>query len=165
MNTVLFGENNLNILGEKVIIGENFKYSTVTLNDLSDLDLSKTKGVRIFLTVPSVDTPVCDLEIRRFNEEIDKINKATVYAISLDLPFAQSRWCGAANIKSAIVASDYKSRDFGMATGTFIEAVALLTRAAFVVDSNDKVVYVEYVKNVSDHPNYEAILEAAKKAN
>lgn len=162
MRTVIFGENKVNLLGKEVSVGKNFRYSTVTKNNLEDLNLEKTNGVRVFLTVLSLDTPVCDLEIRRFNDEIDKLNSVTIFAISMDLPFAQSRWCGAANIKSVEVLSDYKNREFGMATGTLADQLALLTRAAFVVDSNGKVVYSEYTKNASDPPNYEAILEVAK---
>ena len=161
---VTFQGNELHLIGRQVRVGDTFPDFTVSDNTLAPVSLKDTKGVRIFLSVPSIDTPVCDLEVRTFNERIDELNNVTIYTISMDLPFAQSRWCGAANIESVVTLSDYKDRFFGKNTGTYIEELGLLTRAAFVVDSNNKVIYVEYLSEITNAPDYDAILAASKNA-
>ena len=105
---------------------------------------------------------MCDLEIRRFNQEAAKIEGVTIYVLSNDLPFAQKRWCGAAGVDKVQTLSDYKDRSFGPAFGVFVPEKGLLVRAVFVVDKNDIVRHVEYVANVGTEPNYEAALNAAK---
>ena len=157
---IKFQGNPVNLEGTEVKLGETFRDFILSKNDLSSLTLENTKGVRVFLTVPSLDTPVCDMEIRNFNEKISDFKDVTCYTVSMDLPFAQSRWCGSAGIKNVITVSDYKDRSFGKSTGTYIKELGLLTRAAFVVDSNNKVVYVEYVEEITNEPNYEKILDA-----
>jgi len=161
---VTFKGNPLTLDGGQISVKDKMKDFAVAKNDLSPLKLSDTAGVRIFLTVPSLDTPVCDTEVRKFNEKAAAIKGVTVYAISVDLPFAQARWCAAAGIENVITASDYKDKAFAKATGTYIQELGLLTRAAFVVDASGTVVYSEYVPEVTSEPNYEAILEAAKNA-
>ncbi|MFR5264928.1 thiol peroxidase [Clostridium sp.] len=164
MRQAKFAGNPLTLEGKEVKVGESFRDFTVTNNDLSELKYSDTKGVRIFLAVPSIDTEVCDMEVRKFNKEASELENVTVYTVSMDLPFAQGRWCGAAGIGNVKVVSDYKSRSFGEATGTFIKELALLTRASFVVDSEGKVVFVEYLEEMTNEPTYKNILEAAKVA-
>jgi thiol peroxidase len=115
--------------------------------------------------VPSVDTPVCDLELRRFNEEAAKLpGDVQILTISMDLPFAQARWCGAAGVDKVATASDWRGADFGHKYGALIKELHLLARAVFVVDRDDKVTYVEYVKEVANPPDFDAALAAARKA-
>ncbi|MEZ5351149.1 MAG: thiol peroxidase [Bryobacteraceae bacterium] len=119
-------------------------------------------GVRIFSVVPSLDTPVCDAQTRRFNEEAAKLDGVSIYTFSMDLPFAQKRWCGAFGIDKVKMVSDHKDASFGSAYGTLIKNLRILSRAIFVVDNDNKIVHAEYVGEVGDHPNYEAALAAAK---
>ena len=159
---VTFKGDPLTLVGSQIGVGATFPDFTVTKNDLSPLTLADTNGVRIFLAVPSIDTPVCDLEVMTFNNRASEISGVSIYTISMDLPFAQARWCGAAGVKSVITASDYKDRSFAKATGTLVEELGLLTRAAFVVDQNGKVVHVEYLEEITEQPDFDAILAAAK---
>ncbi|MCI1944866.1 thiol peroxidase [Clostridium luticellarii] len=152
------------VSGNTLKAGDTVPDFVVTNNALEPLSLNDTKGVRIFLTVPSIDTPVCDLETRTFNEKASEIPGVTVYTISMDLPFAQSRWCAANGIKNVITASDFKDRTFGKNFGTYMDDLGLLARAAFVVDSSNKITYVEYVPEVTNQPDFDSILNAAKKA-
>ena len=131
-------------------------------NTLKDLTLSDTKGKRIFVTVPSLDTSVCDMEVRKFNEEASKLEDVTVYVVSMDLPFAQVRWCGNAGVDRVKTVSDYKQKSFGKNYGALIEEFCFLTRAIFVVDENNKITYVEYCKDVINEPDYESALNAVK---
>lgn len=162
MGNIKFDGTPMTLVGKTLNVGDTFNDFTVTTNDLKDFTLSDTKGVRIFLTVPSIDTPVCDMEVKKFNEEVAKLNGVTCYTISMDLPFAQSRWCGNSGIKSVITLSDYKYRSFGEATGSYIKELGLLARNSFVVDSAGKVTFVEYLEEMTNEPSYDKILEAAK---
>lgn len=164
MPNVTFKGSPITLEGQEVKVNDTFRDFTVVDNGLNDFKLSNTNGVRVFLTVPSIDTPVCDTEVRRFNQEIDSIPGATCYTISMDLPFAQSRWCGSAGIAKVQTLSDYKYKSFGEATGTYIKELGLLTRASFVVDKNNKVVFAEYLPEVANEPSYEKVLEAVMKA-
>lgn len=150
--------------GNIIKVGDTVPDFTIIDNNLDPISLKDTKGVRIFLTVPSIDTPVCDLETRTFNEKSSQIPGVTVYTISMDLPFAQKRWCAANGIKNVLTASDYKDRSFGKNFGTYIVDLGLLARAAFVVDSSNKVTYVNYIPEVTDYPDYDEILKAAREA-
>src|SRR6478609_8114228 len=144
-----------------------FKGNDVTLlgNDLSEVTLDSTKGsVRLISVVPSIDTGVCDAQTRRFNEEAAKLDNVKVLTVSVDLPFAQKRWCGANGIDNVQTLSDHRDLSFGEAYGVAIQELRLLARSIFVVDSNDNVTYVEYLPEVTEHPNYEAAIEAAKTA-
>ena len=129
--------------------------STVRLADTG-------KHTRIFSVVPSLDTPVCDMQTKRFNEEAAKLNDVDIYTISMDLPFAQKRWCGAFGVDRVKMLSDHKSGSFGSAYGTLIKDWRVESRAIFVVSPDNKIKYAEYVKEVSEHPNYDAALAAAK---
>jgi len=153
------------LLGPEIKVGDTAPDFTVVGGDLSPVTFADTKGsVRIISVVPSLDTGVCDAQTRRFNEEAAKLDGVTVLTVSVDLPFAQNRWCGAAGIDKVKTLSDHKDLSFGTAYGVAIKEFRLLSRAVFVVDANDKVVYAEYVPAAGEHPNYEAAIEAAKAA-
>ncbi|MFC4782687.1 thiol peroxidase [Eubacterium multiforme] len=151
------------IRGSEVRVGEDAPDFVVYNTELKPVTLKDTEGKRVFLTVPSLDTPVCDMEVKRFNKEATKLGDTTIYVISVDLPFAQARWCGAEDVDNVITLSDYKDRSFGGNYGVYIEEVGFLARAVFVVDENNKVIYVEYCKDISDQPDYDKVLEVLKK--
>lgn len=152
----------LTLEGTQVKVGDTAPNFTAVGNDLNPVSLNDTKGKRVFLSVPSIDTPVCDMEVRKFNTEASKLSNVEVYTISMDLPFAQARWCGAAGIENVKTVSDYKDREFGKNYGVYINELGLLSRAVFVVDENNRVVYVEYLQEITEEPNYEAVLNALK---
>ncbi|MDR7073790.1 thiol peroxidase [Fictibacillus barbaricus] len=163
--SVTFKEKPVTLLGSQVKVGDQAPDFKVLANDMSEVTLADTKGsVRLIAAVPSVDTGVCDAEVRRFNEEASKLENVKVLTISVDLPFAQKRWCGAAGVENVQTLSDHKDLSFGKAYGVAIEELRLLARSVFVIDSSDKITYVEYVDEVTSHPNYEAAIEAAKAA-
>lgn len=160
---VTFQGNPITLKGTQVKVGDTAPDFTVVDNDLNPLKLSDTKGKRVFLTVPSIDTAVCDTEVRRFNQEATKLGEdVTIYTVSMDLPFAQGRWCGGAGIDRVKTVSDYKQKSFGKNYGALIEEFCFLTRAIFVVDENNKITYVEYCKDVINEPDYESALNAVK---
>lgn len=166
MVAITFKENPVTLLGNEVKVGEKAPNFTVLANDLSPVTLENSKGsVRLISVVPSLDTGVCDAQTRRFNEAAAQLENVKILTVSVDLPFAQKRWCGAAGIDKVQTLSDHRDLSFGKAYGLAIQELRLLARAVFVVDSNDTVVYVEYVSEATNHPNYEAAIEAAKKAN
>lgn len=156
--------NPVTLVGERLRVGQTAPDFTVVDNNLNPVSLSDTSGVRIFAAVPSLDTPVCDIEARRFNEEAAKLPGVTVYVISMDLPFAQARWCGAAGVENVTTLSDHRDASFGTNYGVLIDGLRLLARAIFVVDANNKITHVEYVPEVSSEPNYDEALAAAKAA-
>jgi len=121
-------------------------------------------GVRIFSVVPSLDTPVCDAQTKRFEDEAGKLSNIRIYTISMDLPFAQKRWCGNFGINRITMLSDHLTGSFGEHYGTLIPDLRIESRAIFVLDAQNKLRHVEYVKDVGDHPNYEAALGAARAA-
>ena len=133
---------------------------------MSDYTLSSGAGkTRIIATVPPLDTAVCDLEAKRFNEEASKLGNVEVVVVSMDLPFAQKRWCGAANADRAVTASDHREGSFGKNYGVLISGGPLdrvLARAVFVIGRDDKVKHAEYVGSIGEHPHYDAALAAAK---
>lgn len=162
---VTFKGNPVTLLGPELKVGDQAPDFTVLDNDLNPVTLASSKGsVRIISVVPSIDTGVCDMQTRRFNEEAAKLAGAKVLTISVDLPFAQKRWCGAAGVENLQTLSDHRDLSFGKAYGVAIKELRLLARAVFVVDQNDKIVYVEYLPEVTTHPNYEAPILAAKQA-
>ncbi|MBI5544693.1 MAG: thiol peroxidase [Deltaproteobacteria bacterium] len=164
-NAVTFKGNPLDLEGPELKVGEKAPADfALVQNDMSPLaGPAMAKKPRIVVTVPSLDTPVCDLETRRFNTEATKVPGVTVYTVSMDLPFAQARWCGAAGINNVKTASDHKDRSFGRAYGAWLPALGLLARAVFVIDRDDVVRHVEYVSEVTHEPNYDKAIEAAKK--
>jgi thioredoxin-dependent peroxiredoxin len=162
---VTFKGKPVTLMGSQVKVGDKAPNFTVLANDLSEVTLDDTKGsVRLISVVPSIDTGVCDAQTRRFNEEAAKLDNVKVLTVSVDLPFAQKRWCGANGIENVQTLSDHRDLSFGEAYGVVIKELRLLARAVFVVNSNDEVTYVEYVNEVTDHPNYEAAIEAVKAA-
>ncbi|KSU83649.1 thiol peroxidase (atypical 2-Cys peroxiredoxin) [Fictibacillus enclensis] len=162
---VTFKEKPVTLAGKQVQVGDQAPDFTVLANDLSEVTLADSKGsVRLISVVPSIDTGVCDAQTRRFNEEASQLDNVKILTVSVDLPFAQKRWCAAAGVENVQTLSDHRDLSFGKAYGVAIEELRLLARAVFVVDSSDKVTYVEYVDEVTNHPNYEAAIEAAKAA-
>lgn len=130
---------------------------------LKPVTLAETgRKIRIFSVVPSLDTPVCDAQTRRFNEEAAKMPGVDIFTISVDLPFAQKRWCGAFGIDNIKMLSDHRDTSFGKAYGTLIRDLRIESRAIFVVDRENVVRYAEYVKEVGEHPSYEPALKAAR---
>lgn len=165
MANITFHGNQMTMLGSEVKVGDNAPDFKVLANDLSEVTLNDTKGnVRLISVVPSLDTGVCDAQTRRFNQEASNLGNVKILTISVDLPFAQKRWCGATGIKDVQTLSDHRDLSFGEAYGVVIKELRLLARAIFVIDSANKVTYVEYVSEATNHPNYEAALEAAKNA-
>jgi thiol peroxidase len=137
-------------------------FETVDLS-LQPVNLAKTgSSVRIFSVVPSLDTPVCDAQTKRFNEEAAKLANVDIYTVSVDLPFAQKRWCGAFGVDRVKMLSDHRSGSFGENYGTLIKELRIESRAIFVVDKENVIRHAEYVKEVADHPNYESALDVAK---
>jgi len=162
---VTFKGNPVTLLGPELKVGDQAPSFTVLANDLSPVTLEDSKGsVRIISVVPSLDTGVCDLQTRSFNEKASELEGVKILTVSVDLPFAQKRWCGAAGIDKVQTVSDHRDLSFGTAYGVAIKELRLLARAVFVVDKNDKIAYVEYVPEVTQHPDYEAPILAAKKA-
>ncbi|MBB6177167.1 thiol peroxidase [Anoxybacillus tengchongensis] len=165
MASVTFKGNPVTLIGQEVKVGDVAPNFTVLANDLSPVTLDDTKGfVRLISVVPSIDTGVCDAQTRRFNEEAGSIEGVKVLTISVDLPFAQKRWCAASGLENVVTLSDHRDVSFGQAYGVLIQELRLLARAVFVVDRNDRVTYVEYVSEATNHPNYEAAIEAARQA-
>jgi thiol peroxidase len=157
--------NPLTVLGPELKVGDKAPDFEAVDNGLKPVTLAVTgHGVRIFSVVPSLDTPVCDAQTKRFEEETGKLPNVSIYTFSMDLPFAQKRWCGAFGVDHVKMVSDHRTGSFGEAYGTLIKDLRIHSRAIFVVDKNDVIRYVEYVKEVGDHPNYEAALAAAKAA-
>ena len=159
---ITFNGDPITLVENQVKVGDTARDFLVVDNTLKDLTLADTKGKRIFVTVPSLDTSVCDMEVRKFNEEASKLEDVTVYVVSMDLPFAQVRWCGNAGVDRVKTVSDYKQKSFGKNYGALIEEFCFLTRAIFVVDENNKITYVEYCKDVINEPYYEGALNAVK---
>jgi thiol peroxidase len=162
---IKWGGGETDLVGHEVAVGEKAPDFTVIGNDMKPVTLKDTSGkVRIFSALPSLDTPVCDVETRRFNSEAAGIPGVEIWTVSMDLPFAQKRWCGAAGVDKVKTVSDHRSASFGEAWGVLEPNKRLLARAVFVVDKDDVVRHVEYVKEVREEPNYAAVLDAARAA-
>jgi len=162
-NATTMKGNPLTLLGPALKPGDKLPDFTVADNGLKPVKASDTSGVRIISAVPSLDTPVCDTETRRFNVEAGKLgHQVKVLTVSMDLPFAQKRWCGAAGIEHVQTLSDYQTGSFGLATGTLIKELRLLSRAIFVVDKAGVIRYVEYVPEIASEPDYGKALAAAQ---
>ena len=161
---VTFKGGPLTLIGPEIRVGDTAPDFQVLAQDLSTVKRSDGSGtVRIFSVVPSLDTPVCDAQTRRFNEEAARLpGGVEVWTISMDLPFAQRRWCGAAGIDRVKVFSDHRDASFGQAFGCLVKELRLLTRAIFVVDRQDVVRHAEYVREVTTPPNYDAALAAVR---
>jgi thiol peroxidase len=153
------------LVGQAVKVGQKAPDFEVTTNDLSTVKLSSFAGkVCIIASVPSLDTAVCDLETRKFNEKAAQLGSdVVVLTISMDLPFAQKRWCGAAGIKNVQTLSDHRDASFGRAYGVLIKDLRLLARAVFVVDKKGVVRYLQIVPEIATEPDYDAVLKAVKE--
>lgn len=159
---VTFRGNNVTLAGKQVKVGDTAPDFLLMDHSLNTVKLSDTSGKRVFIVVPSLDTPVCDLEVRAFNEKAAELGDISIYAVSVDLPFAQARWCGAHDIEKVVTLSDYKDREFGKNYGVYIEELGLLTRAVFIIDENNKVIYAEYVPEITNQPDFEAAYDALR---
>jgi thiol peroxidase len=166
MANVTLKGNPVKLVGNEVKVGETAPDFKTQKSDLSDYTLSSSAGkTRILLSIPSLDTPVCDAETKRFNEEASKVPGVEIACISMDLPFAMKRWCGAAGVDKITTASDHRDGSFGRNYGVLIEGGPfdrVHARAVFVVGPDDKLKYVEYVSEIANHPDYDAVLAAAK---
>lgn len=157
--------NPLTLVGKGVNAGEMAPDFEVVANDLSAVRLSSFRGkICLILSVPSLDTGVCDLQTRKFNEQAKALGgDVVVLTISMDLPFAQKRWCGAAGVKNVQTLSDHRKAEFGNAFGVLIKELRLLARAVFVVDAKGVVRYIQIVDELTNEPDYDAALGAMKK--
>lgn len=159
---VTFGGTPVQLAGTEIHPGDTIADFKAVKEDLSPFKLSEIKGRKLIVAVPSLDTSVCDAEVRRFNTEASAMDNVSVIVVSMDLPFAQKRWCGAAGIENVMVVSDYKDRDFAHTFGVYLPNVGLIARSIFLLDENNTVQYVQYVPEVTDHPDYEAALAATR---
>ncbi len=162
---VKFKGNPAALLGPELKVGDQAPDFQVVDNGLQPVTLATDAGkVRLVAVVPSLDTPVCDAMTRQFNQDAAALpDSVVVYTISVDLPFAQKRWCGNAGIEKVKTLSDYQERSFGLNYGLLLKELKLLARAVIVIDQQDKVSYVELVPEVTHEPDYTAALEAVKK--
>src|SRR5579864_7203550 len=156
--------NPLTLLGPELKPGDKAPDFSAVNDSLQPVNLAGTgKSVRIFSVVPSLDTPVCDAQTKRFNEEAAKLPGVEIFTISMDLPFAQKRWCGNYGVDKIKMLSDHRSGSFGEKYGTLIKDLRIESRAIFVLDPDNLIRYVEYVKEVAEHPNYDTALAAARE--
>ncbi|MGQ9485873.1 MAG: thiol peroxidase [Desulfosoma sp.] len=154
----------LTLVGPAISVGDAAPDFEALNNDLQPVRLSQFKGKTVILSsVPSLDTPVCDMETRRFNQEAEKLgDDVVVLTISMDLPFAQKRWCGAAGVTRVLTLSDHRDASFGQTYGVLIKELRLLARAVFVVAKDGIIKHVQLVKELTQEPDYAAVLNAVK---
>ena len=151
------------LVGRELKVGQKAPNFKLVANDMSLVELSRSRGkVRLLSVVHSLDTPVCDLQTQRFEQEASQFPDVVIYTISMDLPFAQARYCGAHNIKNLQTLSDHREASFGTAYGVLIKELRLLARAVFVIDKQGIVRYKQIVDEIASEPNYEAAINAAK---
>lgn len=162
---ITFAGNPLTLVGPEVKVGQAAPDFTVLDNELNAKTLADFEGkVKVISVVPSLDTGVCDAQTRWFNQDVTKLSDdVVVLTISMDLPFAQARWCGAAGVENVVTLSDHKDASFGQNYGFLIEELRLLARGVVVINKDNKVTYVEYVKEVTDAVNFDAVLAAVKE--
>jgi thiol peroxidase len=153
----------LDLVGPELNVGDKAPDFEAVDKGLQPVNLAATgSGVRIFSVVPSLDTPVCDIQTKRFNDEAAKNPAIAFYSISMDLPFAQNRWCNSFGVDNVKMVSDHKFASFGQAYGTLIKDWRIESRALFVVDQNNVLRHVEYVSEVANHPDYDKAIAVAK---
>ena len=160
--TVTMKGNILNLEGSALKVGDKAPDFVVVDSTLSTKNLKNFAGkIKVFSTTPSIDTPVCDAQVRRFNDEAAKLSdKVVIINVSMDLPFALSRFCSAKAINKVVTLSDYREASFGKTYGVLIKELRLLTRAVFIVDIDNKIKYIEILKEVANHPDYDKALKA-----
>lgn len=160
---ITMGGNPIKLLGSEIKVNDKAPEFSAVNKDMTPFNFSDLKGkLKIISVVPSVDTKICEFQTISFNEEATKHPEVVVLTISVDLPFAQQRFCVANDIENSIVVSDHRTLDFGMKYGFAIDDLRLLARGIVIVDKDDTVKYVEYVKEVGTHPDYEKALEFVK---
>lgn len=161
---VTFKGNPMTLIGPELKVGDQAPDFQVVGDGLKPVTLDSSKGkTRIFSVVPSVDTPVCAVQTKRFNEEAAKLgDNVVVYTISMDLPFAQKRFCGAEGTDKITAVSDFQAKSFGQNYGVLIKELGLLARSVFVIDPHDKIKYIQIVKEVAEYPDYDKAIAAAK---
>ena len=161
---ITFKGNPFTLLGPELKAGDKAPDFKVVDNSLTAVTLGSYSGkIKVISAVPSLDTPVCDTETRRFNQEAATLpDNVVVLTISLDLPFAQKRWCGAAGIDRVTTLSDYQDRSFATAYGVLIKELKLLSRSVFVIDASDTIRYIQHVPEVTSEPDYAAVLDAVR---
>jgi len=163
--TVAFRDTQLRVLGDALQPGDKAPEVELATGFLAKSKLlADTAGkIRLVSVVPSIDTSVCDAQTRRMNQEAANLGEqVVVITVSVDLPMAQKRWCGAAGVERVLMLSDYLNLDFGKAYGTAVPDLGAEQRAIFVIDANDVIRYVEYVPGIGQHPNYDAALAAVR---
>ena len=162
--TVTMKGNPLTLAGNQVKVGDKAPDFEVLANDLSPVRLSSFfPKVCLISSVPSLDTSVCDIQTKKFNEQAVALGEdVVVLTISMDLPFAQKRWCGAAGVENVQTLSDHRKAEFGKAFGVLIEQLRLLARAVFIVDAKGTIRYIQIVDELTNEPNYEEVIEALK---
>jgi thiol peroxidase len=162
--TTSLGGKSFSLSGPELKVGDQAPDFEVVDSSLQPVNLEKTgHGIRILSVIPSLDTPVCDAQTKRFEEETANLPNVQIYTLSMDLPFAQKRWCGNFGISRVNMLSDHISASFGERYGTLIPDLRIESRAIFVLDADNRIRHVEYVHNVGDHPNYDAALKAAQE--
>ena len=164
---IKFGDRDVTVVGPNMIVGQEAPEFTAHTRDWRTISvLAETAGkVRVIAALPSIDTPVCDIEGQKFNEAATALSDdIVIVTISADLPFAQQRWCGDHGIERLLVVSDHMDMEFGKKYGCLMKEVRLLRRAVFVVDRDNKIVYADYMKALGDEPNYDEVLAAAQAA-
>lgn len=166
MANVTLKGNPVELVGKELRVGDSAPDFVLQNSALEDVSLNATAGkTRIIASVPSLDTPVCSMETKRFNEEAANLPGVAVLVVSTDLPFAQKRWCGAEGVQNVQVLSDHRTAQFGQSYGVLVKGGPLdrcLARAIFVVGPDNRIRHVEYVKEITEHPNYDAALAAAR---
>lgn len=156
--------NPLTLIGPELKAGDTAPDFTASKSLVESASLADFAGkIKLISVIPSIDTGVCDAQTRRFNEEAAKLgDNVAVITISADLPPAQARWCGAAGVDKLVMLSDHKDMSFGDAYGVHIKELRLLMRSVFVIDANNKITYAEYLREMTEHPDYDAALNAVR---
>lgn len=162
-DTITFQGNPLTLVGKEIKVGDIAPNFTVIKNDLSSISLDSLKGKTVVISaMPSIDTPVCEMQTIRFNREASKLEDVVILTVSMDLPFALNRFCGTKGIENAVTTSDYKDREFANSYGLYIKELGLISRAVIIVDRDGKIVYTEYLREITEEPNYEVAMEILK---
>lgn len=162
--TTTFKGGPLELAGPELKVGDPAPDFSAVDKSMQPVSLASTGSrVRVFSVVPSLDTPVCDMQTKKFNEAAGTLANIDFYTVSVDLPFAQNRWCNSFGVDNVKMISDHRDASFGQAYGTLIKDWRIESRAIFVVGPDNKLAYVEYVPEVADHPDYDAALAKAKE--
>ena len=162
--TTNFKGGPLDLAGPELKVGDKAPEFSAVDKSMQPVSLASTGNkVRVFSVVPSLDTPVCDMQTKKFNEAATSMPAVDFYTVSVDLPFAQNRWCNSFGVDHVKMISDHKEASFGQNYGTLIKDWRIESRAIFVVDQSNTIQHVEYVPEVGEHPNYDAVLSKAKE--